>query len=216
MPSKRPHLTVDVLIYFVLRIKLKEYFMNIAIDGTSGSGKGTLAQNIVERLSMDGPYSGGFILRTMAKEAGMTLEEFQKIARKDPRFDVEIDRRMRAYSLKKDNTVFDGRLTAFFCHCQVRIYLDCPLAVRAQRIVKRDKTTLEEAMQNLAFRDKNNAERYKKYYGITIGDPSQYNIFLNSEHASPKELADTVIKQITEHPERFKTFKDRDVTLISS
>jgi cytidylate kinase len=189
--------------------------MNIAIDGTSGSGKGTLAKNLATKLSMDGPFSGGGIMRQMAQDAGVTLEEFQKIAHNDPQFDVTLDEKLHQLSLTHGNAVFEGRLTAFFCRAQVRIYLDCPLEIRAQRVASRDHQTPEEAAKALAFRDRTNQERYQNYYGITLGDPSQYNIFLDSAELSPEELTDIMIAQITEKSDQFVTFNGKKPQLVS-
>ncbi|MHC1563997.1 MAG: cytidylate kinase family protein, partial [Candidatus Hecatellaceae archaeon] len=71
-----------------------------------------------------------------------------------------------------------------------------PDEVRFKRIAQRDGLSLEEARRLTLEREKAERERYRRYYGIDLGDLSVYDIILNTEllplKANIKVLTDVV------------------------
>ncbi len=170
--------------------------MNIAIGGLSGSGKGTLAKLIAKKLNLKGPFSAGDIFRKMAKENGYSLEEFHKIVKENPEYDKKIDEEIKFLSFKEDGAVFEGRLPPYICNAQLKIYLECPLETRAERVAKRDKIPFKEALQKTKFRDNENHERFKNLYGIDTNNLSIFDLILDSEKNAPQELLSQVLNYI--------------------
>jgi len=55
----------------------------ITISGTPGSGKSTIAKNLLNKIKAKRIYTGG-LWRDLAKEKKMTLEKFRAFAAKNP------------------------------------------------------------------------------------------------------------------------------------
>ncbi|RLG57107.1 MAG: cytidylate kinase, partial [Candidatus Hydrothermarchaeota archaeon] len=62
----------------------------ITISGLIGSGKTTVAKALAEKLMLR-HVQAGMVFREMAKERGMSLQEFSKLAEKDKSFDRLVD-----------------------------------------------------------------------------------------------------------------------------
>ena len=63
--------------------------MIITISGNPGSGKSTVAKIVVEKLGLKRVYAGG-IMRELALDRGITLEEFMASLSKDPKLEKDI------------------------------------------------------------------------------------------------------------------------------
>ena len=173
--------------------------MRITISGKAGSGKSTVAKMLSERLRLK-HYSIGDLMRAMAKEKGMSLLEFNKLAEKDKSIDLELDNKLKELGKSKDNFVVDGRLTAFFIpNAEVRVFLDADDKVRAQRILKdkrqQEKSkSLKEAISSIKKREESEKIRYKKYYGVDYFDWELYNFIIDTTKLNPSQVVDKIMK----------------------
>lgn len=168
--------------------------MLITVGGSAASGKTTLARNLAKRLKFKHISAGG-IMREMASERRQSLIEFSKHAEKNPKVDVEIDRRQK--KLAKGNCVVDGRLSAHFLKPDLSVWLTAPVKVRARRIKNRDKfTTLEHAVEHIRRRELSEKKRYKKIYGIKHPDLSRYNVILDTSKFGIKATTDIIAKAV--------------------
>ena len=64
--------------------------MIITVSGKPGAGKTSLAKNLAKRLGYKHHSMGG-IRKLMAKEKGLSITEFNKLAEKDPHSDRHVD-----------------------------------------------------------------------------------------------------------------------------
>src|SRR5208282_2368755 len=83
----------------------------ITVSGPHGSGKSTYAKAIAESLDLRYVCAGA-IFRQMAKERGMSLEDFGVLAAKDQQIDVLIDERTRREA-EAGRVVIDAQLAAW-------------------------------------------------------------------------------------------------------
>jgi cytidylate kinase len=90
-------------------IKMKKNGITIAIAGLSGTGKTTVAEEIA-KIGKFKLVNSGDIIRQIAKERKVSLEEFAKLA--EPDIDYELDKRTIKLA-KEGNIVIVGRLAAF-------------------------------------------------------------------------------------------------------
>lgn len=169
--------------------------MIITIGGPIGSGKTTVASSIAKRFGLR-HLSAGVIFREMAKEKGLSLEEFSRLAEKDPSFDRLVDERQRSLA-KKGNAVVDGRLSGRFIDGALKIWLTAPFDMRIDRVAKRENVTLKEARAATEKRERSEAARYKKQYNIDLYDLSHYDVVLNTALWSAEgviEIIETLIE----------------------
>ncbi|MHC1581228.1 MAG: (d)CMP kinase [Methanopyraceae archaeon] len=161
----------------------------ITIGGPPGSGTTTMARRLAEHFGLRHVYAGQ-IFREMAKERGMTLEEFSRLAEEDPEIDLEIDRRQRE-AAEEGDVVLEGRLAAFVAageleHVQgpdladVKIWLKAPLDVRAERIARREGISVEEAKRRIRERERSELKRYREIYGVDPTDLTIYDLVLDT------------------------------------
>jgi CMP/dCMP kinase len=164
--------------------------MIITIGGSIGSGKTTLADEISRAFNMQ-HVSVGKIMREMAKEKGMDILEFSKYAEDNPSIDKEIDRKQKSMC-HDGNSVVDGRLSAYMLDANLRLWLDAPLVVRAQRVAKREKTTETRAKKDIIKREESEKKRYKDIYKIDLDDRAIYDLIINTKRFTVEEIVSIV------------------------
>jgi predicted cytidylate kinase len=179
--------------------------MIITIQGTAGSGKGTVAKKIAKQLRYD-YYSVGDHRRTKAAELGMTIEQYNKLGETDPSTDLEADEWQKQLGLTKNNFVIDCRTGFVFIPKSLKVYLTVDADVAAKRIYA-DQTShnsnrinethahsLAEQKKLTHTRDDSDKMRYKKWYGLEdIADPKHYDIYLNTSSMKVNEVVDTIL-----------------------
>jgi cytidylate kinase len=163
--------------------------MIITIGGSICSGKTTLAGELAKRFGLK-HVSAGKIMREMAKERCMTLLEFSRYAESHPEVDRDIDKKQK--ELAKGNCVVDGRLSAHFLDSDMKVWLDAPLEVRAERLSKRDKKSGKDAERNLIEREESEGGRYMKIYGIDLRDMRIYDLIINTARFDVKTMTELV------------------------
>lgn len=174
----------------------------ITVDGPSGSGKGTLAEYIAEKLGIE-HFSAGDVFRAIADDQGISHVELAKKADKD--VDVKVDRRTLERALK-ESCVVDGRLPSWVLgdYSDLRIFLTADLEERARRVAEREDKDLEKVKEETGERDKENKRRYHEYYGIDTEELDIYDLIIDNTDMGveeQEELVDNVLKQ--EFPERY-------------
>lgn len=158
--------------------------MIIAVWGLTGAGKNTLGELLAEKL---GYRVVSPTFKDIAKEEGVSLMEFQKMAEKDPRIDRKFDEVLKKEA-GKGNCVVTTWLGPWMVDADVRIKIFAPEKTRAERIAGRDKMSRERALKHLHERDENNRERYQSVYGIDITNEDIFDACFNSGIHPPEKL----------------------------
>ncbi len=179
--------------------------MIITIAGRAGSGKSTVAKMLAKELGYK-HYSTGDIVRELAKERGMTLEELMKLSETTPDFDKHIDAYQKELGKKEDNFVLDGRLGWYFIPHSKKIFLEVSSEVAGQRIFK-DKLAgkrseqaiqdMQEARLRSKERDTRDAERYKKIYGFLWDEPKNFDLVIDTSIPTAEEVVRKIREVIT-------------------
>jgi len=166
--------------------------MIIAISGLTGSGKNTLGELVARELGLR-MVSPTF--KDLAAREGISLMEFQKKAEKDQDIDRKFDEVLKEEA-SKGNCVVTTWLGPWIVNADLRVYVDAPLEVRAKRLIKRDKMTLEEAKKHARERDEENRQRYLKVYGIDIYKKEIFDLKINNKNMTPEESCKKVLQFI--------------------
>ncbi|MEM2874947.1 MAG: cytidylate kinase family protein [Candidatus Hadarchaeales archaeon] len=163
----------------------------ITVSGSHGTGKSTAAKALARRLGLRYVCSGD-IFRTMARERSMDLKDFSKYAEQHPNIDLMIEGRA-AEEAGRGNVVIDGRLSGWTVkRADVRILLTAPLDVRVRRICGRERRRYGEVLRETLAREKSEAVRFKKLYGIDINDHSSFDIIMNTGRISRRKMIDAL------------------------
>ncbi|MFW5984028.1 MAG: (d)CMP kinase [Halobacteria archaeon] len=164
--------------------------MRVTVSGLPGSGTTTLAEALSSRFDLE-HVSSGDVFRAMARERGVSLAEFGRIAEKDPEIDREIDERQREIARERDDLVLEGRLSGWMVEdADLRVWLSAPLDVRAERVADREEQTVEEARDEIEEREESEAKRYREIHGIDIGDLSVYDLVIDTSRWDEEGVAE--------------------------
>ncbi|MFP4112385.1 MAG: cytidylate kinase family protein [Candidatus Woesearchaeota archaeon] len=173
--------------------------MIISISGMPGAGKSTLAENISKKLGMKRYYIGA-LRRSMAKERGMTLDEFNTLGETDPSTDKEVDEYQEKLGKEEDNFVIEGRTSFFFIPHSIKIFLDVDLKEAARRIYRcsldekdqrNEKVYLSEddVYKNLLKRIESDRKRYRNYYNIeNCYDGNNFDFVIDTTLLTPEQV----------------------------
>lgn len=173
----------------------------VTIDGPSGSGKGTLAEFIAEKLELE-HYSASDVFHRIADDRDISHVELSQKAEKE--VDFEVDNRTLKLGMK-ENCVIDGRITSHVLgeNSDLSIYLTAKPEDRARRISGRDGKKVEKALKDIRKRDRENSKRYQNYYGIDTDDFEIYDLIIDNTEKNIDEQNREVLGILKERfPER--------------
>jgi cytidylate kinase len=110
-----------------------------------------------------------------------------------------IDERTRSEA-KKGNVVIEGQLAGWVVgkEADVRVYLMAEDEERYSRIARRDNLSKPAAAEETKYREENQKERYKRYYGIDIDDLSIYQLKIDTSGKSVKEVTELILNVVQE------------------
>ncbi|MBU4501365.1 MAG: cytidylate kinase family protein [Nanoarchaeota archaeon] len=181
--------------------------MIISISGTPGAGKSTIAKMIAEELRLKRYYMGG-IIRKMAQEKGMTLDEFYG---QDENVDKEIDDYLVQLGKEEDNFIVEGRTAFHFIPHSIKLYLDVNLKEGANRIFEEMKQEnrrnerkyhdADEALEVINKRLAKEAEQYGKLYNLDVHDKNHYDFVLNTTVLTVNEVKEKLLNFIRQYNE---------------
>jgi len=170
----------------------------VCISGMAGTGKSTLSKKLAEKYKLK-YYSGGDALKALAAEEGYNASgrgwwesseglSFLKRREKNLKFDKAVDDRLLEYA-EQGNVLLDSWTLPWLLKTGFKIWLVASIEKRAERIVKRDKITLKEAMQVLKEKEARTKAIYKKLYGFNLGeDFAPFHLVLDTDNLNAKEV----------------------------
>lgn len=172
--------------------------MIITISGEAGSGKSTVAKLVAEKLDLT-HYSNGELMRSMAKERGVTILKLNKLSENDKSIDEELDQRQIKLGKEKDNFIIDSRLGFHFIPNSFKILLKAELKTRAERIFgdkrsEEENNSVEDTMNKIEQRHASEKARYRELYGVDYLEESNYDLVLDTTNMTIEEVVEAVIK----------------------
>ena len=177
----------------------------IAISGLSGCGTTTATNRICGLLGIP---RWNFTLRDLAAEMGLTLAQLKQKALSDETIDLEIDRRQLFFISKAERFVIGSRLAVWLDDPRIakkvgyengkpriglKIWLSAPFKVRCRRVFEREGGNLEEVTDFVRRRDLENAERYRKIYGIDANAPPAGAVVVDTEGNDAARVSEIIM-----------------------
>jgi len=170
----------------------------ITISGLPGTGKTTVAKLLEKQLGVRYVYSGE-IFRKLAKKQKMSLEEFSKYCETHQEIDEKLDQYQLGI-LRKGNVIVEGRIAGWLAYQNhipaLKVLLEADINIRAHRIVKRELGDMEKRKKEILRREKSEATRYKKYYGIDVRKTSIYDVIIDASEKTPAEIMDIITQHL--------------------
>ena len=179
---------------------------HITLSGELGSGKSTVANYLISKM----PFrivSAGLLFRQLAAKHGMSAKEFNEFIENDPKYDHYVDDTMAELGRTDEKIIFDSRMAWHFVPSSFKIYLYVDVDTATERIfndkgrVSESYTDKETARQEIIDRRKSELLRYQNFYHCNLDDYSNYNLIVDTSHASRDEVNELVYNS-------FKAFEE--------
>jgi len=174
--------------------------MKITISGTPGSGKSTVGRLVSKKLKLK-YYDVGNTRRKMARDMGLTIQEFNKLGEKKSFTDKEVDNKVKKIGKKEKNFIVGGRTAYHFIPNSVKIFLKTSVNIGARRIFNEKRKpekykTLKETKSKIIKRIKRDRKRYKKYYNIDINKKENYDLIITTTNLTINQVVKKIISFI--------------------
>lgn len=173
----------------------------ITIAGDLASGKGTVTKLLSEELGYE-IYRNGEYFRSLAKEKGMSVTEFNIYVEDHPEIDRQIELSAKNYSDAHDNLIIDARLGWYAVPYSFKIYIKVDIDEAAKRAFydeARKETekfeTIKMQKDDIIKRYNLENERYFKLYNVRKDDMSNYDLVIDSTNITPEILKEKILEE---------------------
>jgi CMP/dCMP kinase len=167
----------------------------ICISGDAASGKTTAAKRVLARLPGWRIVSTGARFREYCARNGIDPQQISHLGDDIHR---AADADMLHALTHELELIAEGRLVGYLARDlpdALRVFCDCPLEVRAARLLGRESGfTLEEARARIAERDRADTGNLRHLYGIDYHDPAYYQLIVDTSALDPDQVAETILE----------------------
>ncbi len=166
--------------------------LRIAISGKSGCGNTSVSRLVASRLGL---RLVNYTFKDLAQDKGMSFEELSRLAEEDSQYDLTIDR-MQVKLAQDGGCVLGSRLAIWLLRDSAfTVYLDAPLAVRADRIARREGKDHAVALRETEDRDRRDHDRYLKLYGYDVDRFDFAALVIDTRTMGVDEEADLIVRR---------------------
>jgi cytidylate kinase len=170
----------------------------VCISGMAGTGKSTLAKKLAKKYKLK-HYSGGDALKALAADEGYNSSSrgwwespeglsFLEKREKDLKFDKAVDFKLLEYA-QQGRVLLDSWTMPWLLKTGFKIWLVASIRKRAERISKRNKIPINEALHVLKEKEARTKTIYKKLYGFALGEDFEpFNLVLDTDNLDAGEV----------------------------
>lgn len=170
----------------------------ICISGLAGTGKSTVTKKLAKKFCLK-YYSGGDALKALASEEGYDASkpgwwespiglEFLRQRQGNSKFDEAVDRKLLEYA-EQGNVLLDSWTMPWLVKDGFKVWLLASLEKRAERVAKRDRLSVQEALDVLKEKEERTRSIYEKLYGFSLGeDFKPFDMILDTEKLDADEV----------------------------
>ncbi|MBI3955208.1 cytidylate kinase family protein [Candidatus Gottesmanbacteria bacterium] len=172
-------------------------YRNITISGRVASGATTLSRALADKIGWK-LINGGEIVRDYMKKKSIPLEHtFQTT----DRYHLDLDEFIKNKLQTEDNLIVESWLSGYDAQGidgVFKIYVACSDdSVRIDRIVNRDRLTIDEAKEHLKTREEENLKKWDKiYHTRDFWNPKLYDLIIDTYQNGPSETLQLAVKAI--------------------
>lgn len=170
---------------------------NITVSGRAANGATTLSKFLAEKLDWN-LINPGQMYRDYAKTNNIPLEKTQL---SEDKYHLELDTFVKEKLKKEKNLIIESWLSGFDAQGIsdiFKIFVTCSDdSVRIDRLVNRDKMTIEEAKIHLKTREEENIKKWEKLYGTRdFWNPELYDLVIDTYKNGPTETLEIALKAL--------------------
>lgn len=184
--------------------------MIITISGKPGAGKTTVGKMLAQELRYKF-YSVGDFRGEMAQKLGFTIDQLNKLGKKEFWTDQKADEFQKKIGQTENNVIVDGWIAFHFIPKSFKIFVDVDSQIAARRVFidqRPDEEYLnsEKAVKKQLFdRLEETRQRFLKYYQVDFINKDYYDLLIDSTKISPEE----VVKKIINSLEKYENNKNK-------
>lgn len=174
-------------------------YRNITISGKIATGTTTLARSLQQILGWK-YINAGEMQRQYDREHGVSENEHGAILRPD-----DHEKEMEEYAKKmltdESNLIYEAWLSGFVAReiaDTLKVLVICSdEAIRIDRVVNRDKYSVEQAKLFIKTREEENITKWTKIYGqYDFWNPKFYNLAIDTFSSGPMETLGKVLDKL--------------------
>lgn len=158
--------------------------MIICVSGYTGSGKSSVGEELAKVLNIK------HVTRSYKEfvEEHRHVVKFQSTIK--PSFVKKFDREVVLEAKRAKNCVVTSWLSPWMVKGEhVNVWLYASLDTRANRVMKHVKLTYKKTEEYIKKKDSQNKKSWKKLYNIDLDDHSIFDIEINTENLTTKQVA---------------------------
>jgi cytidylate kinase len=173
--------------------------VTVAISGKSGCGNTTVSRELARRLGL---RLINYTFHDMARERGLSFEEFYRLVQQDTQYDRYLDQHQVELAAG-GGCVLASRLAIWLLpRAHLRVYLGASAEARARRIARREGTDWQQALEELGWRDARDRERYLSLYEIDVDEYGFADLIVDTERGGPEYVVEEILKALQAKPAR--------------
>jgi cytidylate kinase len=171
-------------------------YRNITVSGKIATGTSTLAKNLVNALSWQ-YVNVGALQREFDRMHGIH-ENKQGAAARSDKHEQQMEEMTKSKLTNESGIVYEAWLSGFVARNTpevLRVLTICSNdAIRIDRVVNRDGTSVEEAKAWIKQREEENISKWQKLYGpYDFWDPQYYDLVIDTYSLGPMQTLGKVL-----------------------
>lgn len=172
-------------------------FRIITVSGRVASGATTLSHSLAEALNWE-LWNGGEIYRQYARNNHIPLERTD-LSTDD--YHLKLDKYIKDRLIKEKNLIMESWLSGYNARGiegVYKIFVNCSVdSVRVDRLVNREKITIDEAKAHLKKREEENLSKWHRLYKENdFWNTKYYDLIIDTYQNGPTETLEIVLKAL--------------------